>query len=53
MSRVRVPAAESACSEMIEKGCEFERVGAGAVPHEARASKPNATIALLIIFFSR
>src|SRR6266540_3436852 len=49
MSNVRLPAAGSDCSEITEKGCEFERVGAGAVPHAASANTKSKTIAVFTI----
>src|SRR2546426_10261431 len=52
MSSVRLLATGSACSEMTEKGCELERVGAGAVPQARSVNRRIAMIAVLSIHHS-
>src|SRR2546426_2694451 len=47
MSRIRLLATGSACSEMTEKGCEVERVGA--VPQAGSVDRRIAMIAVLSI----
>src|SRR5712692_11295587 len=49
ISKVRLPAAGSACSEMIVKDCAFERVGAGAVPQATDINKTTTPRIALII----
>lgn len=50
ISSIKLLAAGSACSEMIEKGWALERVGGGAVPpQETIANRTSAMIAVLSI----
>jgi len=54
ISRVSLPAVGSACSEIIENGWLFERVGAGAVPQPMRVNKTKTlAIARIMIGFIR
>ena len=49
MSTVKLWAAGSACSEMTEKGCAFDRVGGGAPPHPMNALNTRAALIALNI----
>ena len=49
MRRVRLLAAGSACSEIIEKGCVLERVGAGASLQAVSDKRQSAIVEVLSI----